>query len=313
MIRHVCVSLKTIKKIFSLKGKEMSLSVLLQIIAANLVAIVASMSLAVAAGVWLQRHLLQSLISLAAGTLLAMALLHLLPEAQEGLMALGHEPADLFTYLLLGILGFFLLERLALFRHNHHNEHDGHDHHHGFDHDHAGQGGWMILVGSGVHNLTDGLLVAAAFLVDVKLGWATALTVALHEIMHKLGDFVVLINAGLAKTRALLYTLSSGLMAVIGGVLGYFVLTDLDWLVPYVLVVSASSFLYVSVADLIPQMAVFKGVRQGLIQVAMLFLGVGIIYSTMAGHGHGVHESAEHNHEAEGHAHEHSEHESHKP
>jgi zinc and cadmium transporter len=138
----------------------------------------------------------------------------------------------------------------------------------------------------------------------------------------------------LAKTRALLYTLSSGLMAVIGGVLGYFVLTDLDWLVPYVLVVSASSFLYVSVADLIPQMTVFKGVRQGLIQVAMLFLGVGIIYSTMAGHEHGAHESAqhnhesvehnhesvehnhesvEHNHEAEGHAHEHSEHESHKP
>ena len=268
----------------------MTLHLLLQIIAANLVATVLSMSLAAAAGVWLQQKVLQHLISLAAGTLLSMALLHLLPEAQDGLMDQGLAADEIFTFLLIGILGFFLLERLALFRHNHHNEHDGHDHHHGFDEKSAGHGGWMILVGSGVHNLTDGLLVAAAFLTDIKLGWATALAVALHEVMHKLGDFVVLINSGFNRQRALSYTLSSGLMAVFGGVLGYFILSDLAAWIPYVLVVSASSFLYVAVADLIPQMSIFKGVREGLMHVIMLFIGVAIVWFTMQGdehhHGH---------------------------
>lgn len=272
----------------------MSLFLLLQIIAANLVATILSMSLAAAAGVWLQRKVLQHLISLAAGTLLSMALLHLLPEAQEGMMAQGLEAADIFKFLLMGILGFFLLERLALFRHNHHNEHDGHDHHHGFDEDSAGHGGWMILVGSGIHNFTDGLLVSAAFLTDVKLGWATALTVALHEVMHKLGDFIVLINTGFNRQRALLYTLSSGSMAVFGGLLGYFILSDLEAWIPYVLVVSASSFLYISVADLIPQMSIFKGVREGLMQIAMLFIGVAIIWFTMQGDEH--HHEHEHAH-----------------
>ncbi|AXF85273.1 Zinc transporter ZupT [Ephemeroptericola cinctiostellae] len=271
----------------------MSLFLLLQIIAANLVATVLSMSLAAAAGVWLQRKVLQHLISLAAGTLLSMALLHLLPEAQEGMMAQGLDATDIFKFLLMGILGFFLLERLALFRHNHHNEHDGHDHHHGFDEDSAGHGGWMILVGSGIHNLTDGLLVAAAFLTDIKLGWATALAVALHEVMHKLGDFIVLINTGFNRQRALVYTLSSGLMAVLGGLLGYFILSDLEAWIPYVLVVSASSFLYISVADLIPQMSIFKGVREGLIQIAMLFVGVAIVWFTMQGdEHHHAHEDA---------------------
>ncbi|TDR32339.1 ZIP family metal transporter [Hydromonas duriensis] len=271
----------------------MSLPLLLHIMVANLVAIVTSLTLAAAAGVWLQRHVLQHLISLAAGTLLSMALLHLLPEAQEGLMAQGLDATDIFKFLLIGILGFFLLERLALFRHNHHNEHDGHNHHHGFDEDAAGHGGWMILVGSGIHNFTDGLLIAAAFLTDIKLGWATALTVGLHEVMHKLGDFIVLINTGLKQKRALLYTLLTGLMAVLGGVIGYFILSDLSRWIPYVLVVSASSFLYVSVADLIPQMSIFKGIRQGLTQIAMLFIGVAIIWLFL-GHGEHPHEHGEH-------------------
>ena len=273
----------------------MSLFLLLQIIAANLVATVLSMSLATAAGVWLQRKVLQHLISLAAGTLLSMALLHLLPEAQEGLMEQGLDATDIFKFLLIGILGFFLLERLALFRHNHHNEHDGHDHHHGFDEDSAGHGGWMILVGSGIHNLADGLLIAAAFLTDIKLGWATALTVALHEIMHKLSDFIVLINTGFNRQRALAYTLSSGLMAVLGGLLGYFILSDLQAWIPYVFVVSASSFLYIAVADLIPQMSLFKGVREGLIHIAMLFIGVAIVWFTMQNDEH-HHTHDEHEH-----------------
>ena len=258
----------------------MSIVLLSQIVLANLVATVASLALAAIAGVWLQQKYLQHLISLAAGTLLAMALLHLLPEAQDGLIDQGASTTVIFTYLLFGVLSFFLMERLALFRHNHHNEHDGHHHHHGFDEESAGQGGWMILVGSGFHNFADGLLIAAAFLSDVRLGWATALTVGLHEIMHKLGDFVVLINSGIHRKRALIYTFLTGFMAVLGGIFGYFVLSDLLFLVPYVLVISASSFLYIAVSDLIPQMSIFKGLRLALIQIVMLFLGVAIIWFT---------------------------------
>lgn len=268
----------------------MSLVLLLQITAANLVATVASLTLAGIAGVWLQQRYLQHLISLAAGTLLSMALLHLLPEAQEGLIEQGASPTVIFTYLLAGILSFFLMERLALFRHSHHNEDDGHHHHHGFDEESAGHGGWMILLGSGIHNFADGLLIAAAFLTDVRLGWATALSVGLHEIMHKLGDFVVLINSGIKRKRALVYTLITGLMAVLGGLFGYFLLLQLLYLVPYVLVISASSFLYIAVSDLIPQMSIFKGLRLALMQIVMLFLGVAIIWFSF---GHDDHKSAE--------------------
>lgn len=262
------------------------MSVFLQIIAANILPALTSVALASTAVLWLQKKGLNNLISFATGMLLSMALLHLLPEAAEGLAAQGEPHDTLFTLLLAGLIGFFLLQKFALFRHDHHHEHDGHHHHHGFDEESAGKSGGLILIGSGIHNFTDGLLIAAAFLVSPQLGWATALSVGLHEIMHKLGDFVVLLNTGMNRTRALVYNLITGMTSVLGGIAGYFILSDLQAWIPYVLVVSASSFIYIAVADLIPQMNIYKSVRQGVMQIALLLLGVAVVWLPMQGHEH---------------------------
>ena len=262
------------------------MSLLFQIISAIILPTIASLSLATTAVFWLQKKGLNNLISFATGMLLSMALLHLLPEASEGLETQGQPHETLFSLLLAGIIGFFLLQKFALFRHDHHHEHDGHHHHHGFDEESAGKSGWLILIGSGIHNFTDGLLIAAAFLVDPQLGWATAFSVGLHEIMHKLGDFVVLLNAGLNRTRALVYNILTGMTSVIGGILGYYILSDLQAWIPYVLVISASSFIYIAVADLIPQMNFYKSVRQGITQITLLLLGVATVWFTMLEHDH---------------------------
>lgn len=268
----------------------MSFQLLLQIIVANLLPTLLSLALATSIVGWLHKKGISHLISFTTGMLLAMAMLHFLPEAADELETQGAPHEMLFSLLLTGIIGFFLLQKFALFRHDHHHEHDGHQHHHGFDQETAGKSGWMILIGSGIHNFTDGLLIAAAFLTSPALGWATAVTVGLHEVMHKLGDLVVLINAGFSRKRATLYNLISGFSSVIGGVLGYFILSDLQVWIPYVLVISASSFIYIAVADLIPQMNFYKDVRHGIIQIILLLAGVASIWLSSGEHEHDHHE-----------------------
>jgi zinc and cadmium transporter len=267
----------------------MSTSSLVQIIFANLLPSTISLALAASIVAQLHKKNLHHLISYATGLLLAMALLNLLPEAAEGLEAQGASHTLIFHLLLAGILGFFLLQKFALFRHDHHHEHDGHHHDHGFDQESAGKNGWMILIGSGFHNFADGLLIAAAFLTSPELGWAAALAVGLHEVVHKLSDFAVLLNAGFSRKRAFFYNFASGLSSVAGGVLGYFILQDLQNWIPYVLVVSASSFLYIAVADLIPQMNIYKSMRQGLVQITLLLLGVATIWLLSGEHEHEHH------------------------
>ncbi|WP_241121942.1 ZIP family metal transporter, partial [Achromobacter insuavis] len=138
-------------------------------------------------------HYLHHMVSLSVGVLLSVALLHLLPEAFESGVADAHV---LFGLMLASLIGFFVLEKIALLRHSHHHEGDGHHHHHGHDRHEAGRGGVLILIGSSLHNLCDGVLVAAAFLTDPLLGVLTAASIIVHEVPHKLGDFVVLLNAG---------------------------------------------------------------------------------------------------------------------
>ena len=139
--------------------------------------------------------------------LLGTALLHVLPEAFES-AAGAHE---LFLTLLGGLLFFFLLEKAELYRHGHHHEHDEHHHHHGFDAEQAGRGGWTVLLGDSIHNFCDGVIIAAAFLVDAKLGVVTALAIVAHEIPQEVGDYIVLVNAGFTRAKALLYNAISGL------------------------------------------------------------------------------------------------------
>lgn len=233
------------------------------------------LSVLIAAGVTVSvlGRLVRHLVSLSAGLLLGVALLEVLPEAFEGPV----EAHDLFLTLLAGLLFFFLLEKAELYRHGHHHEGDGHDHHHHFDHEQAGRGGWSVLVGDSIHNFSDGVIIAAAFLTDVRLGVATALAIIAHEIPQEVGDYVVLLNAGLSRARALAYNALSGLASVVGGVVGYFVVEPWEGLFPYLLVVAASSFIYVAVADLIPQLQRRLPLRETLTQLAWLAAGLAVV------------------------------------
>lgn len=233
------------------------------------------LSVLIAAGVTVSvlGRLVRHLVSLSAGLLLGVALLEVLPEAFEG----PAEAHDLFLTLLAGLLFFFLLEKAELYRHGHHHEGDGHDHHHHFDHEQAGRGGWSVLVGDSIHNFCDGVIIAAAFLADVRLGAATALAVIAHEIPQEVGDYVVLLNAGLSRARALSYNALSGLASVVGGVIGYFVVEPWEAWFPYLLVAAASSFIYVAVADLIPQLQRRLPLRDTLAQLAWLAVGLGVV------------------------------------
>jgi len=197
-------------------------------------------------------RLVQNLVSLSVGVLLGTALLHVLPEAFES----KTDPSALFATLLAGLIFFFLLEKAELYRHGHHHEGDDphHHHHDGFDAEQAGRGGWSVLVGDSIHNFCDGIIIAAAFLADTRLGVVTSLAIIAHEIPQEVGDYIVLLNAGFSRAKALLFNALSGLAAVVGGVLGYFVVGPWEALFPFLLVVAASSFVYVAVADLLPQL-----------------------------------------------------------
>lgn len=256
------------------------LSIILATAAGGLLSVVIAASLTVA----VLGRVVKSLVSLSAGVLLGTALLHMLPEAfgahADHVHRIGEEvhhhptPTTLFATLLGGLLFFWLLEKAELYRHAHHHEGDGHDHHHHFDAQQAGRGGLAVLLGDGVHNFCDGVIIAAAFLTDPMLGWVTTLAVAAHEIPQEAGDYIVLLNAGFTRMRALLFNGLSGLAAVAGGVAGYFLLGRFDVLLPYLLVVASSSFIYVAVADLLPQLQQRLAWRETLAQVTWLVSGL---------------------------------------
>jgi zinc and cadmium transporter len=236
------------------------------------VLIAASLTLAVLSRV------VKNMVSLSAGVLLGTALLNVLPEAFEGKV----EPHRLFATLLGGLLFFWLLEKAELYRHVHHHEGDGHDHHHHFDAEQAGRGGLSVLVGNTVHNFCDGVIIAAAFLASPGLGVVTALAIMAHEIPQEAGDFIVLLNAGFSRAKALSFNLFSGLAAVVGGVLGYFLLGTWQAYLPYLLVVASSSFVYVAVADLLPQLQQRLSLRETAAQVAWLAAGLALVVAATA-------------------------------
>ncbi|HEX5371772.1 MAG TPA: ZIP family metal transporter, partial [Aquabacterium sp.] len=223
---------------------------LVYILLATLLGGVVSVVLAAALSAPLLGLIVRHLVSLSTGVLLGTALLHVLPEAFQ-----THAPPDaLFLTLLGGLMFFFLLEKAELYRHGHHHEHDDHHHHHGFDQQQAGRGGLSVLVGDSIHNFCDGVLIAGAFLLDPQLGVVTSLAIIAHEIPQEVGDYIVLLNAGFSRAKALVYNALSGLASVLGGVLGYLIVGPWEALFPYLLVAASSSFIYVAVADLLPQL-----------------------------------------------------------
>ncbi len=236
---------------------------------------VLSVAVAAVLAVGVLQRLVPQLVSLSVGVLLGTALLNVLPEAFER----GHDPKGLFVALLAGLLGFFLLEKAELYRHGHHHEgdHPHHHHHHGFDVEQAGRGGASVLLGDSIHNFCDGVIIAAAFIADTHLGVVTALAIVAHEVPQEVGDFIVLLNAGFTKTRALAYNALSGLAGVAGGVAGYVLVQSMQSVFAYLLVVAASSFIYVAVADLLPQLQRRLPWRETLAQVAWIAVGLALV------------------------------------
>jgi zinc and cadmium transporter len=218
---------------------------------------------------------LGGLVSYAIGALLGAVFLDILPEA----IHLSPNFASVSATVLLGILLFFTLEKVLIWRHCHHDHCEAHEPHESHDHaghDH-GRSGTMVIVGDTFHNFIDGIIIAAAFLADVHLGVVTALAIIAHEIPQEVGDFAVLLNSGYSKLRAFQLNLISSFATLVGGVLGYFALQDMQSLVPYLLALAAASMIYVAVADLIPGLHKRTALRDTVQQVVLILFGVGTV------------------------------------
>ncbi|MBS1190231.1 MAG: Zinc transporter [Rhodocyclaceae bacterium] len=211
------------------------------------------------------------LISYAIGALLGAVFLEILPHGLEH-VGDAHRMAGT---ILFGILAFFVLEKLVLWRHCHHDQCEAHDLQPA-GHDH-GRSGLLILIGDTFHNFVDGILIAAAFLEDTQLGIVTALAIIAHEIPQEVGDYLILLHSGYSRARALAFNLLSSLATLIGALLAYFALSQLQEWIPAMLGLAAASMIYVAVADLIPGLHKRTELRATVQQVALIALGVGSI------------------------------------
>jgi zinc and cadmium transporter len=259
------------------------LSTLAYIVAASLAGGVLSI-LAAAGTLSLHSSWISKLVSFAVGALLGAVFLELLPHALEKSAA---EPV--MTTVLAGLLAFFLLEKFVLWRHSHGNG-EADDAHHG----HAlaaadgppgndqGRSGLMILIGNSVHNLCDGVVIAAAFLAGTPLGVATTFAIVAHAIPQQVGDFAILLHSGYARGRAFAFNLATGAATLAGALAGYFAFADMQQILPTVLAIAAASLLYVAVADLIPSLHRRPEPVETLTQLALIGLGIGVIAAAHA-------------------------------
>lgn len=234
----------------------------------------------------------QHMLSLAAGALLATAFMHLLPEAFESPVG-AH---DLFITLLVGLVFFFLLDKAELWHHGHEHHH-GHDHpSHSHEHSHAPEashasqgakaGTWAVLTGDSVHCFGDGVLIASAFMADMRLGMIASLAVLAHEVPHHMGDLMVLRSATSNRRAALIKVSLAGAVTALGGLLGFWLVEQLQDYLPYFLVVASSSFVYVALADLIPQLQKRLSARETAAQIVWLLVGIALV-TWVSGLAHG--------------------------
>ena len=271
---------------------------LVAIVVGTLVAGIGSVWLAAALSFGALARYTQHMLSLAAGALMATAFMHLLPEAFES-QASAH---DLFLTLLLGLVFFFLLDKAELWHHGHeHHHHDqphehGHAPHHSHGHgtaqihEHAPPqpGSWAILTGDSVHCFGDGILIASAFMADMRLGAIAALAVLAHEVPHHMGDLMVLRSGASNKRMALVKVSLAGAVTALGGMAGYWLVDLLHDYLPYFLVVASSSFVYVALADLIPQLQKRLTLSETIVQITWLAVGIGMV-TMLSGLAHSGH------------------------
>jgi zinc and cadmium transporter len=237
---------------------------LLQIILATLIGGVFSVFLAATVALTFLANFANRMVAFAVGVLLGFALTDLLPEAVH----LGLDITELGWVLVGGIMGFFLLEKLALWRHDHATL---------LGHTQEKPIVAMIIIGDSMHNFVDGILLAAAFLTDWKLGWAAAIAITAHEIPQEISDFMVLLDAGVSKTKALLLNAISGAAMTVGGVVGWLSLSDAQAAIPYVLTLAAASFIYIAVADLVPELHHHRKPRDMFFQLGLMVMGLSVV------------------------------------
>jgi zinc and cadmium transporter len=287
-------------------------SILTWIIVTSFAGGLLSVSLAAVFALNLRTAWIPMLVSYAIGAMLGAVFLEILPHAFEEATSVESVSATL----LFGLLLFFVLEKLVIWRHCHgdhcevhaiHNEancpdvqHDGstqesgakfravksqshapsivQSHAHTHSHHDSGRSGMMIMIGDTFHNFVDGVLIAAAFLVDVKLGMVTALAIISHEIPQEVGDFLILLHSGYSKKQAFIFNLVSSLATLIGGLIAYFALQFVMGWIPYILGLAAASMLYVAVADLIPSLHKRTELKATISQVSLISLGIATIW-----------------------------------
>ena len=209
-------------------------------------------------------------VSFAVGTLLGAAFLEIIPHAYE----LSRDLHQISLIVLVGILVFFILEKLLVWRHCH----GSHCENHSPVVNHDVKKGSILIIGDCFHNFIDGILIASAFIVDINLGLITALAIIVHEIPQEISNFSILINSGYSLSRTLLMNVITGFAMIIGAILAYFVLNDLEFLIPIILAFAASSMIYVAISDLIPSLHKKVEIKQTFQQTFSIFLGVLIIY-----------------------------------
>lgn len=249
------------------------------ILGATLISSVGSLSLAALLLLFSherQKKIIPGLVSYAVGALLAGALMGLLPEAIEHFEELNVAHHVPWLVLLVSILGFFILEKVIRVHHCHNSTCESHTH----------ESVKMILIGDGLHNFVDGVLIAASFMVSVELGIIAAASIFVHEVAQEVGDFGILLHSGYSRKKAFIANLLSSLTAVIGALMGYWFLDTIEPALPYVMTISAASFLYIALADLLPELHKTTTLKHSITQLLLVLLGVGMILLVTLHHAH---------------------------
>ncbi|MHA1987092.1 MAG: ZIP family metal transporter [Promethearchaeota archaeon] len=220
-----------------------------------------------------QKMLIPILVSFATGILLTAALLGLIPEAIEHL---GGEAHLIMPFVLGGIIVFFFMEKIIIWRNCRNKECEVHSH----------ASGPIILIGDSLHNLTDGIVIAAAFLTDITLGIGAGLTILIHELAHETGDFGILLHSGYTKKKAFFYNIVSSSTTIPAAIIGYFIIGAIEPVVPFILAISASSFIYIALSDLTPDLHQHTDLKYSIRQLLMIIAGIllMVLLLTLGGH-----------------------------
>jgi len=249
------------------------MSTLAIILIATVAGSVLSLSLAAILAFSARPNWVPVLVSYAIGALLGASLLEVLPEAVE----IGGNIETVAKALLGGIMLFFLLEKLVLWRHCHDEVCEAHGSHGDSHHHDHGRSGLMITVGDTFHNFVDGIIIAGAFVADFRLGVVTSLAIIAHEIPQEIGDFLILLHSGYSRSQALLLNVMTGVATLIGALVGYYALSILEGWTPILLGLGGASMLYVALSDLIPGLHKRAEIRSTLQQLVLIGMGIGSV------------------------------------